>query len=100
MADNANAQAQPTDGGPTPTATAPTDGGHAANGQATDEVVKLYATKAEAEAAKPASAPKGTRPFEVSKAGAVVGWVLARGHAHAIEQVARIDGYSASLGNS
>jgi hypothetical protein len=59
---------------------------------------KLYATKAEAQADKPANAPENLRPFEVMHNGISKGWVLARWTAHAIEQVARLDGYSASVG--
>jgi hypothetical protein len=72
-------------------------------GQATDQAtdstpVKVYASRAEAEAAKPADAPKGMRPFEVSKAGTVVGWINGRGYDHCLAQLARLDGYSVSLG--
>jgi hypothetical protein len=59
--------------------------------------VKLYATKDEA-AAKLADAAKSLRPFEVSKAGAVVGWGLGRGYDYALATVARIDGYSVGTG--
>jgi hypothetical protein len=59
---------------------------------------KLWATKAEAEANKPADAPKGMRPFEVSKAGVVVGWVNGRGYDHCLAQLARLDGYTVSTG--
>ncbi len=76
-----------------------------ASGQAAAEAnseaapAKLYATRQECEAAKPADASKALRPFEVSKGGAVVGWVLARGHSNAIEQAGRLDGWvSASTG--
>src|SRR5262249_38648216 len=60
--------------------------------------VKIYATKDEAEKAKPSDAPKSLRAYEVSKAGAVVGWVLGRGYDHALATVARIDGYTVSTG--
>jgi hypothetical protein len=59
---------------------------------------KVYATKAEAEAAKPTDAPKSLKPFEVFKAGVSVGWVLARGYDHGLATLARIDGYSLSTG--
>jgi hypothetical protein len=74
-----------------------TTGGQAVetNGEATP---KMYATRAEAEANKPADASKNLRPFEVSKAGAVAGWVLARGYDHALAVVARIDGYTVGTG--
>src|SRR4051794_27563520 len=65
-----------------------------------DTPAKLYASKAEAEAAKPADAPKSLKPFEVSKAGAVVGWVLARGYDNALSIIARLDGYTVSTGTS
>jgi hypothetical protein len=68
-----------------------------ANG-ADDTPAKLYPTKADAEASRTADAPKSLKPFEVLHNGTSKGWLLARGHAHAIEQVARLDGYSASLG--
>jgi hypothetical protein len=67
------------------------------NGEAT---AKLYATKAEAEAAKPADAPKSLKPFEVFKAGVSVGWVLARGYDHGLAILARIDGYHLSTGKA
>jgi hypothetical protein len=71
-----------------------------ANGTAAATVAKLYASKADAEAARPADASKALRPFEVSKAGAVVGWINARGYDHALATVARIDGYTVSTGNT
>ena len=37
---------------------------------------KVYPTKADADAARPANASKALRPFEVSKNGTTVGWVL------------------------
>src|SRR4051794_34042919 len=61
---------------------------------------KLYAMKAEAEAAKPTDAPKSLKPFEVCKAGVSVGWVLARGYDHGLATVARIDGYTVSTGGT
>src|SRR4051794_15055796 len=67
---------------------------------ATEAAPRLYASKAEAESNKPADAPKSLKPFEVSKAGAVVGWVLARGYDNALSIVARLDGYSVSTGTS
>src|SRR5260370_10030347 len=67
--------------------------------QATDATpVKLYTSKADAEAARPADAPKSLKPFEVTKNGTAVGWVLARGYDHGLATVARIDGYTVSLG--
>jgi hypothetical protein len=59
----------------------------------------LFATKAEAEATRPANASKALRAFQVTKGTTILGWCLARGHANAIEQVARaVDAYSASTG--
>jgi hypothetical protein len=66
----------------------------ATNSEATEATAKLYATKAEAEAAKPADAPKSLKAMEVSKNGTVVGWVLGRGYDHALAQVARTEGFS------
>jgi hypothetical protein len=74
------------------------DQGDQATAQATP--AKLYQTKADAEAAKPADAPKSLKPYEVTKAGASAGWVLARGYDHRLATVARIDGYSLSAGNT
>jgi hypothetical protein len=63
--------------------------------------VKLFSTKEECEAAKPTGdgVAKNLRPFEVSKAGTAVGWVLARGYDHGLAMVARLEGYTVSLGN-
>ena len=72
---------------------------NATTDQATDATpVKVYASKAECEANKPADAPKGMRPFEVSKAGTVVGWINGRGYDHCLAQLARLDGYTVSTG--
>jgi hypothetical protein len=72
----------------------------AAEAQATEAApAKLYATRAEAEANKPTGdVPKSLKVFEVSKAGATVGFIWARGYDHALAVVARIDGYAVSLG--
>jgi hypothetical protein len=70
-----------------------------ANGDETTPV-KVYATKAECEAAKSADAPKGLKPMEVRKGGAVLGWINARGYDHGLAIVARIDGYSLSTGKA
>ncbi len=81
--------------------TAPMPSGILSETQATDATpAKLYASKAEAEANKPADAPKGMRPFEVSKAGAVVGWINGRGYDHCLAQLARLDGYTVSTGKA
>jgi hypothetical protein len=74
------------------------DQGTQVNGEAAP--AKLYATRQECEAAKQAGASKALRPFEVLHNGTSKGWVLARGHSNAIEQVARLDGYSASTGKA
>src|SRR5436305_10513072 len=60
----------------------------------------LYATRSEAEAAKPTDAPKSLKVFEVSKAGAAVGFMLGRGYDPCLAALARKDGYTVSLGNS
>jgi hypothetical protein len=61
---------------------------------------KLYPTRAEAEAAKPADATKSLRVFEVAKAGASLGFMLGRGYDPCLAALARKDGYTVSLGNS
>jgi hypothetical protein len=63
-----------------------------------DTAPRMYASKAEAESARPTDASKSLKPFEVSKAGVVVGWVLARGYDHGLATLARIDGYSVGTG--
>jgi hypothetical protein len=65
-----------------------------------EATAKLYATRAECEANKPTDATKNHKPYEISKNGAVVGWIWARGYDNALAGAARIDGYTASLGNS
>ena len=60
---------------------------------------KLYATKDEAEAAKPADAPKSLKVFEVSKGGVMVGFMLGRGYDPCLAALARKDGYTVSLGS-
>jgi hypothetical protein len=88
MADNTNTQA--------------TQGQAQDNGSAGGNTTpaKLYQTKAEAEANKPADATKNHRVFEVAKSGTTAGFIWARGYDNALALVARLDGYSASLGNS
>src|SRR5690349_4512091 len=61
---------------------------------------KLYATRSEAEANKPADAPKGLRPFEGMHNGTSKGWILARGYDNALATLARIDGYTVSTGKA
>lgn len=64
---------------------------------ASDEAaVKFFATKAEAEAAKPA-APSKKKLYEVAKGGASR-WCWANGYDHALASAARADGYTASHG--
>jgi hypothetical protein len=66
----------------------------------TETTAKLYATRDEALAAKPADAPKSLKVFEVAKAGAVVGFMLGRGYDPCLAALARKDGYTVSLGKS
>jgi hypothetical protein len=80
---------------PTPATTTTTDSAAATDTEAT---AKLYATKAEAEAAKPTDAPKSLKPFEMLHNGTSKGWVMARGYDNALSIVARIDGWTASTG--
>jgi len=80
--------------------TTATDQGVATNGTAEETLAKLYGTKEEAEANKPADAPKGMRPFEVGKGGVVLGWINARGYDHGLSQLAKRDGYSLSTGKA
>jgi hypothetical protein len=87
MADNTNTQDQGTQG-------QVQDQGNAADATP----AKMYATRAEAEANKPADATKSHKPYEVSKGGAAVGWIWARGYDNALALTARIDGYSVSTG--
>jgi hypothetical protein len=68
------------------------------NGQAADTPAKLYPTKEEALAAKPADAPKSLKAFEVAKDGAVLGFMLGRGYDPCLAALARRDGYSVSMG--
>ena len=86
MADSTNTQDQGT------------QGQSSAGGDTTP--AKLYATKAEAEAAKPSDAPKSVRVFEVSKSGAAVGFMLGRGYDPCLAVLARKDGYTVSTGHS
>jgi hypothetical protein len=69
-----------------------------ANGATTeaDTTVKMYATKAEAEANKPTQLGK-KRLFEVAKDG-TARWVWANGYDHALASAARVDGYTVSTG--
>lgn len=59
---------------------------------------KLYDTKEEAEAARPEDATKSLRVFEVFKEGYRVGFILARGYDSGLAQMARLEGFSVSLG--
>jgi hypothetical protein len=67
-------------------------------GSANSDCTALFSTKAEAEAAKPAKAPKGMRPFECSKGGVVLGWINARGYDHALSMLAKREGFTVSTG--
>jgi hypothetical protein len=58
---------------------------------------RVFATRDEAVANKPANAAN-TRPFEVRVLGQNPRWIWGRGGANAIEQVARLDGYTATTG--
>ena len=87
-----NTNTNTTDQGTAPTNTTPA-------AQATDATpAKLYATRAEAEAAKPADAPKSVKVFEVSQNGVAQGFMLGRGYDPALAALARRDGYTVSLG--
>lgn len=91
MADNTNVQ----DGGQT------AQGQAAANGQATDDTPrKLYATRADAEADKPAKATKHSKVYEVAKGGAVQGFIWANGYADCGQWAARREGYAFSTGKT
>src|SRR5262245_7437969 len=59
---------------------------------------KLYPTRADAEANKPAEGKK--RLFEISKNGTAVGWLWANGYDNALAAAAKVDGYSVSTGNN
>jgi len=63
-----------------------------------EPTAKLYPTKDEALANKPKDATKNHKPCLVSKSGAVVGWLWARGYDNALAIAARLDGYTVSLG--
>jgi hypothetical protein len=69
------------------------------NGEATVPC-KIYATRSEAEANKPADAPKSLKVFEVSKDGASLGFMLGRGYDPCLAALARRDGFAVSLGSS
>jgi hypothetical protein len=58
---------------------------------------KLYGTRAEADAAKPANAPKRIKLFEVLQHGKSLGFIWTDGHAGAIVVAAREAGYTATL---
>ncbi len=60
---------------------------------------KVYPTKAEAEANKPSDASKAHRVYEVRKGGTTAGFLWARDYDNAISRVAKLDGYSARLGD-
>jgi hypothetical protein len=58
---------------------------------------KLHATREEANAAKPADAPKRIKLFEVIRNGQSLGFVWTDGHAGAVVIAAREAGYTATL---
>ncbi len=60
----------------------------------------LYTTRAEAEANKPADAPKSLRVYEVRKKALVAGYIWARGYDPGLAALARMDGYSLSTSSS
>jgi hypothetical protein len=101
MADNTNDQGTQ-DQGTQPQAPDGANGtATATNGGADDTTpAKLYPTKAEAEADKPADAPKSVKPYEVFKHGAAVGWMLGRGYDPCLAALARKDGYTVSTGKA
>jgi hypothetical protein len=71
------------------------------NGQATDAagtLVMMWATKDEADSNKPKGATKAHKPYQVSKAGAVTGWIWARGYDNALALAAKAEGFSVSTG--
>jgi hypothetical protein len=77
------------------------DNGTSTNGDGTADdtaPATLYPDKAAAEAARPTDAPKSLKPYEVSKNGTVVGWMLGRGYDPCLAQLARRDGYTVSTG--
>jgi hypothetical protein len=84
------------DQGTAAAATAPTDQATAANGEVA--AVTIFATKDEAQAAIPKDAAKGTRPYEVSKGGVVLGWMNTPGYAPGLAALAKRDGYALSTG--
>jgi hypothetical protein len=86
---------------PAANTSAPADATQQATDTTRDELPrKLFATRDEAEAAKPANPPKNTRAFQISKGGVVLGWILAIGYDPAISRAAQLDGYSASSGKT
>ena len=89
MADNTNTQDQGTQG-------QDQDQGSAGD----DTLRKLYATKAEAEADKPAKATKHSKVYEVAKGGTVLGYLWAQGYADCAQWAARSEGYKFSLGKT
>jgi len=91
MADNTNTQDQ---------GTVPANSDQATVQSTEATPAKLYATRAEADAAKPADAPKSLRVYEVTKAGTPMGFMLGRGYDPCLAALARRDGYAVSTGQT
>jgi hypothetical protein len=68
-----------------------------ADGATADTTAKLYATRAEAEANKPADLGK-KRLYCVTRPDGRTCWLWSDGYARAAHAVARADGYAVSLG--
>jgi hypothetical protein len=66
----------------------------------TEEQRKLYATRSEAEANKPADATKNSKVYEVSKGGTVLGYFWAQGYADCAQWASRAEGFRFSLGKA
>jgi hypothetical protein len=61
---------------------------------------KLYQTRSDAEANKPADATKNSKVYEVAKGGAVLGYLWAQGYADCAQWAARTEGFKFSLGKT
>jgi hypothetical protein len=70
------------------------------NGDGGGIATKLFPTKDAAMARKPKDASKNHKPYQLSKAGKLVGWVWARGYDQALAIAAKREGYTCSLGGS
>ncbi len=60
----------------------------------------MWATKDEADSNKPKGVTKAHKPYQVSKAGAVTGWIWARGYDNALALAAKAEGFSVSTGHA